>query len=314
MTDLTILLPTHRRPDSLARLLSSLDRLEDPGCSWDVLVVDNDPEGGARDQVLAATVQGRPARYVHETTPGAAHARNRGIAEAEAALLAMVDDDVEVRPDWLRLLLAPLLDGRADLAGGRVVLDPDVPRPAWLDEPVVGAYLTNFDLDADAPGPGTGARPLRDDEFVVTASCVVRRDLAVASGGFASGLGPTGGRQLVGDDVQFVRAVRAVGGRAWWVPQAVVVHELPPQRLDRRWILQRAYLQGRTDWLLDREELSSRRLNGSRVAATWLRHQVGLRNREGWGAPDVRFHAACDIARTVGRLVEAAAWGWRDAR
>ncbi len=314
MTDLTILLPTHRRPASLARLLSSLDRLEDPGCSWDLLVVDNDPDGGARDQVMAATVRGRPVRYVHETTPGAAHARNRGIAEADAELLAMVDDDVEVRPDWLRLLLAPLLDGRADLTGGRVVLDPDVPRPAWLDEPVVGAYLTNFDLDADADGTTAGSRPLRDHEFVVTASCAVRRDLALASGGFASGLGPTGERQLVGDDVQFVRAVRAVGGRAWWVPGAVVVHELPAQRLERRWILRRAYLQGRTDWLLDREELSSRRLNGVRVAAAWWRQQVGLRNREGWRAPDVRFHAACDVARTIGRLVEAATWSRPDVR
>ncbi len=299
--DVTIVLPTHRRPAQLRLLLASMDVLEDPGVPWEILVVDNDPDGGARGQVAAARVAGRQPGYVHEAARGAVHARNRGIAEAQSDVLVMVDDDVVVDPAWLRLLLLPILEDRADLVGGRVVLDPTVARPRWFDEIVIGAYLTNFDLGPDE-------RPLGPDEFVVTASCAVRRSAAIASGGFASGLGPQGSRQLVSDDVQFVRAVRATGARCHWVPDAVVVHELPSARLDRRWLIERAWLQGRSDWIVDRDELATRRANGSRVALSWLRDQLARRRRDGLGHPAVRFHAACDVARTAGRLAEAASW------
>lgn len=294
MAQVTVVLPTHRRPAALARALQGL-QAQQGAPAFEVLVVDNDPAPHA-PVVLPA---GLPGRVVHEPVPGAATARNRGIREAAAPLLALLDDDVVPEPGWLAALAAPVLAGRADLTGGRVVLDPQVPRPRWL-APGIEGYLTSLDLGPDE-------RPLGDDETLLTASLLTRTELLRGVGGFDPRLGPRGRTQLVGDDVQVVRDLRRAGARAAWVPDATVVHELPAARLRPTWLLRRAYLQGRSDWLLDAERLRERRAGGARVALDWLAGEAGRRRREGLRSPAVAFHAACDIARTAGALVQAGA-------
>lgn len=290
---ITVIVPTFRRPDALARALAGLAAQTDPP-AYDLVVVDNDP--GPHPQ--PSLPEG--ARLVHEPRPGAAAARNRGIAETQTELLAMLDDDVVPHPDWLRSLAGPVLDGRADLVGGKVLLAPDVARPKWLGRQIEG-YLTALDL-------GPVEAELAPEESLLTASLLTRTALLRQVGGFDTRLGPRGGSQLVGDDVQLVRALRAVGARALWVPEAVVVHDLPPERLHRRWVLRRAYLQGRSDWRVDRSVLEQRAGQGARVALSWWGTQLRRRAGEGVTRPGVAFHAACDAARTAGALAEAASW------
>ena len=290
----TVVLPTHRRPLGLARALAALAAQRDAP-AYDVVVVDND----AAPHPPPVLPPGLRGRVVHEPVPGAASARNRGIAEATAPLVAMLDDDVVPGPGWLAALARPVLEDRADLVGGRVVLDPGVRRPRWL-APSLEGYLTALDL-------GPQPRPLDDTETLLTASLLTRTDLLRRVGGFDAALGPRGRTQLVGDDVQLVRDLRAAGARAAWAPDAVVVHDLPAERLRPGWVLRRAYLQGRSDWRVDRAALSQRRAAGARVATSWLGGELRRRGREGV-RPDVAFHAACDVARTAGALVEGASW------
>lgn len=292
MTQVTVVLPTHRRPESLSRALAALAAQQDPP-DFEVLVVDND----AAPHPAPALPSGLVGRVLLEPVPGAAAARNRGIREAGCPLLAMLDDDVVPEPGWLAALAAPVQAGRADLTGGRVVLDPQVPRPRWL-APGIEGYLTALDL-------GDQERPLHEDETLLTASLLTRTSLLRDLGGFDARLGPRGRTQLVADDVQLVRDLRKAGARATWVPTATVVHELPAARLRPTWLLRRAYLQGRSDWLLDAEQLSGRRAGGARVALGWLAEQSRRRRREGLRSLPVAFHAACDVARTAGALVEA---------
>jgi glucosyl-dolichyl phosphate glucuronosyltransferase len=296
----SVVAPTYRRAHTLQLLLEGLAVQQDAP-TWELVIVDND-DAGLADEVVARHPVDAPTRVLHEPRSGATHARNHGIAAARGDIIAMVDDDVVPAPDWLARLTAPIRDGRADATGGRVVLDPTVERPGWFDEDIVGQYLTNFDLGHDE-------RELGPDGFVVTASAAFRTDLLRQVGGFDTRLGPRGTTQLVSDDVQLCRAVMGAGGRLRWVPDAVVVHELPESRLQRSWLLKRAYLQGRSDWQVDEDTLRSRRANGARVATSWLSGQVRRRMAEGVQRPDVAFHLACDVARTAGRLREAAAWG-----
>lgn len=297
---ISVVLPTYQRARHLAVTLAALSG-QQAAPPWELIVIDNDPEGSARTTVERAGV---PATYVIEGSPGASHARNRGIAASSGEVLAMLDDDVVPAPTWLAELTRPIVEGRADVTGGPVHLDPDVPRPPWFEERIVGMYLTNFDL-------GGGERVLGDDEYVVTANAAFRAEIVRRTGGFDPVLGPRGNVQLVGDDVQFVRQCRRLGATVRWVPSARVVHELPANRLRPRWILRRAWLQGRTDWLIDREELERRRWNGARVAANWLADELRGRFGEGVRRPEVAFHALCDLARTSGRLREAVGWALR---
>ena len=143
---------------------------------------------------------------------------------------------------------------------------------------------------------------------MLTANLLTRTQLLRDIGGFDAALGPRPGAQLVADDDQLVRRLREAGARAHWVPDAVVVHELPAERLRRRWLLRRAYLQGRSDWRLDRAKLERRKAHGGRVALAWWTEQLQQRQAEGLREPAVAFHAACDLARTLGAVAEAASW------
>ncbi len=297
----TVILPTYRRPAGLAAALDGLASQEEPGITWDVVVIDNAPAPGAEDAFRRAEARlGGAARYVREPQQGSAHARNRGIAEAAGTITAMLDDDVVPATDWLRRLLEPLLTRRAEGVGGRVILDPSVRRPRWFHEKEMGDYLGQWHLDE-------AEREIAPPETIVTSNCAFRTDLLRASGAFDPALGPRGRLPLVNDDTLLTRRFIANGGRVRYVPAAVVVHRLPRERLRPRYLLRRAYAQGRSDWILDRDVYAARRFGGVRLIWPFFSARMRWRFRDGITRPDVAFRALCDVARVIGSAREAAA-------
>lgn len=309
--EVSVVIPTFRRPEGLRRCLAALaPEIATAEFAVEVVVVDNDP-GGAHAATIRRLVTQAVAngRVVTEARAGASHARNRGIAEAAAPVVAMLDDDVWPQPGWLDRITRPIRSGEAAGAGGPVRLDPAVDWPTWLDADAaeaggVGGYLTAHDL-------GPSAREL--DYFadlVVTANAAWRRDVLQSVGGFDPAFGPRGRLHLVGDDARLTRQVIGHGGRVVWCPDAVVIHELPRDRLRLAWLARRAWWQGRSDWRLERLDLAGRRFGG-RVAGVkqvveWLRQEGAKRRAEGLQRPPVAVHALLDGARMAGRLWEIA--------
>ncbi len=96
----SVIIPTHERPEQLAACLSSLMSLQYP--HYEVIVVDNAPETGATADLVEKLSHDAPHfRYVREDLPGPSWARNRGIMVARGTILAFADDDVVVDPYWL---------------------------------------------------------------------------------------------------------------------------------------------------------------------------------------------------------------------
>jgi GT2 family glycosyltransferase len=291
--EVTVLVPTFRRPDGLARTLRSL-AAQQGAPAYRIVVIDNDNDPHPPLSV-PPTVQ-----LLREARPGAAAARNSGLAEADTPLVAMLDDDVVADPGWLRALAAPALEGRADVTGGAVLLDPAVPRPRWLS-PGLEGYLSALDL-------GPLEQELRPDQILLTASLLTRTELLRDVGGFDTALGHRGTTRHFGEDVQAVRGLRQRGARVLWVPSAVVIHDVPAERLRPRWLLRRAYQQGRSDWQVERDAMSARAARGGRVAVSWWAAQSRQRISERPMSRAVALHAACDAARTAGAFAEAASW------
>jgi glucosyl-dolichyl phosphate glucuronosyltransferase len=295
----TIVIPTFRRAAGLGVLLERLAALRDPETPWDVVVVDNDdPPGAGPVYTRHASDLPEGSRYLRETARGSAYARNAGIGSVDRELTVLCDDDVIPDREWLARLLEPILSGRCEGTGGRVLLDPEVMRPRWFDEASLGGYLAAWDLADDE-------RDLAPGEIVVSSNCAYRTDILKRTGGFDPALGPRGKTPLVNDDALVTRRFQEMGGRVRFVPRAVVVHELPPDRLNRRYLLRRAYLHGRSDWILDRDLVAAGRAKGAGSALRALRRELALRREEGLRDPAVAFHAACDIARSAGSLREA---------
>ena len=131
MNPVCVLIPTFRRPESLARALASVLAQDGLGTLVaEIAVVDNDPGGSARTTVDALRREGASLLYIPAPEPGVSNARNAGLAATTAPLVAFLDDDEEAPPHWLASLHAAHtafaadvtfgpVRGRADAAAGR---------------------------------------------------------------------------------------------------------------------------------------------------------------------------------------------------
>jgi len=295
----TVVLPTYRRPAALARALSALASQE-IGVAWELVVIDNDEPPGA-EAVFEECSRGLDADawFIREPRRGPAVARNTGIDAAQGQVVAFIDDDVTAGPTWLTAITTPILEGRSEGAGGSVDLDPSVPLPRWIGKDWRG-YLSEFSRGPDE-------HDLSPGDFVLTASAAFRTDLLREVGGFNPMLGPSQRLPIFfNEDVDLCRRFADRGGRIRYVPDARVVHEVPPERLTPMYFVRRAYARGRSDWLLDRAVNVRRPLGGTRGMLIHFGRLLGDRVREGLWHPDVAMGAALSAAHTGGFIREAA--------
>lgn len=222
---ISVVVCTRDRPDSVVTALRGLTALHYP--SYEIVVVDNAPRTDATEQAVRAEFGGDPrVRYVREPKPGLSCARNRGVAEAAAEIVAFTDDDVRVDPWWL--------DGIA--RGFRAA-----PGVACVTGLIATAQLENaaqlyFHL---REGWGTQCQPRlfdltenRDDSplypysagiFGAGANFAMSRTVIKELGGFDEALGagtPSGG----GEDLDIFMRVILAGHRLAYEPSAIVSH------------------------------------------------------------------------------------------
>lgn len=94
---LSVVIPTYRRDDSVARLLGAL-RAQDLG-DVEIIVVDQNPPGYLEGKIAEAL---RGAVHVRLDEPNASAARNAGFARARGRYVLFVDDDLVPEADLCR--------------------------------------------------------------------------------------------------------------------------------------------------------------------------------------------------------------------
>ena len=126
---------TRDRPGYLRALLTSLQNLN--GFSFERIFVIVENNGtftvGTLVRDFANSVRD-PVLTECEEQIGISFARNRVLEIAcreEADLLAFVDDDETVHPDWLQRLVAEKLERNLDIVGGPARLHPPSPNLDW---------------------------------------------------------------------------------------------------------------------------------------------------------------------------------------
>jgi glycosyltransferase involved in cell wall biosynthesis len=106
----SVIIPTHNEAQSIGRVLADLPA----DIVTEVLVVDSNSTDGTPE---IASKMG--ARVLHEPRRGYGRACLTGIANANAPdVVVFLDGDYSDRPDELPLLLAPIIEGRADITLG----------------------------------------------------------------------------------------------------------------------------------------------------------------------------------------------------
>jgi succinoglycan biosynthesis protein ExoM len=262
----SICIPTFGRPESLRRLLASLQGLEfreSPEPSVEVIVVDNDAVGSARDacSTLAGS-QRWPVVYDIEPAPGVTHARNRavGLASSDSDFIAMIDDDEVPERDWLERLL--LTQGRC---GADVVTGPVLPLFEEKDESLAWVERGRF---FEPPRHAQG----ESLEKGFTGNILVRREiLSRMDPPFDNRFGLKGA-----EDSHLFMRLRKEGCEIVWAADAVAHEFVPRSRMNLRWILARNFWGCSSHSLLERELDRSARVLAVRLVKGLLLLLVGL--------------------------------------
>jgi glucosyl-dolichyl phosphate glucuronosyltransferase len=236
----TVIVCTHNRADLLDECVRAIAAQRTDAVELEIVVVDNASSDGTAAEIGRLQREVPNLRTVFEPAVGLSRARNRGIATATGEFLLFVDDDARPDPGWLDHVVAAYGDdGAVGAVGGRVRLDYVGRRPQWVTATVEERYSA-FDK-------GSEPRRLTGSQLPYGANMSVRRDLAVALGGFSTDLGRVGSSLLSNEEQEFFRRLVAQGHAIAYEPRAVVRHLVPTERTTLRWVLRRAWAQGRSD-------------------------------------------------------------------
>jgi len=238
---ISVILCTFNRCLALRQALGSIaGSVLPPSVEWEVLAIDNNSQDQTRE-VVEKFCQQYPGRfrYLFEPRQGKSYALNTGIREARGKILAFMDDDVTVEPDWLRNLTVALDDTQWAGAGGRILPEWSVPPPAWLplQEWYGKAPLVIFDLGPEA-GPLT--------ELPIGTNMAFRKEIFEKYGGFRTDLGPCPGSEIRGEDSEFSSRILAAGERLRYEPSAVVHHSVSADRVQRGYFLRWWFARARS--------------------------------------------------------------------
>jgi glycosyltransferase involved in cell wall biosynthesis len=289
--NITVILCTHNRCQSLAKTLSSVAASTLPeAVEWEVLVVDNNSTDQTREVVEDFCHRfPRRFRYLFEPQPGKSYALNAGIHEARGEVLAFLDDDVTVERTWLQNLTSGLRDGVWAGTGGRIVLQWPTLIPPWLA--IEGKYSRH-----PFPGFDQGdiAKELSSPLFGT--NMAFRKKMFEKYGGFRTDLGPSTNCEILrpSEDTEFGRRLLAGGERLWYEPSAIVYHPVSEKRIQKKYFLDWWFDYGRADARLF--EIPRLHLLGSLLA--WMLRW--MRARE----PRQRFHHKLVVWEKVGRVIE----------
>ena len=109
----SVIVPVRDGESTIADCIDAILAAEYPSDCREVLVVDN----GSTDRTTSL-IKARPVTYLSEPEPGVSNARNRGIAESTGDILAFVDADCLVEPQWLTELVRPFEDPEVGAVAG----------------------------------------------------------------------------------------------------------------------------------------------------------------------------------------------------
>ena len=166
------------------------------------------------------------------------HALNAGITCTSGDLVGMIDDDEEVEQHRYVRILSAFTERQLDFIGGPYVPHWGAEPPAWLPKDYLGVIGWvdggNEEVEYGESYPGNSNR----------GKC---RDYSRNServGLYAGSLSRTGNRLLAGEDEDMYHRLLAVGARGRYLPDLIIYHYIPPERLTKRYFRRWCFWRG----------------------------------------------------------------------
>ena len=235
---LSVVIPTYNRAVDLNATLQSIAGLstQEP---WELVVVDNNSSDNTREVVRdAQRWYPVPLRSIFESEQGRCAALNAGIRASSGEIIVTTDDDVRVEEDWLDRAVGGLAALDCHYIGGKVLPIWSAPRPDWLPNRGGRHWAVVALLDY-------GPAPVEFGRLVpLGVNMAFRREAFSRAGMWDNRLGRKAGT-LLGQEVrEWGLRARAAGLKGFYVPDLVIHHVIPPDRLTKRYFRHWFYWHG----------------------------------------------------------------------
>jgi GT2 family glycosyltransferase len=216
----SVIVPSWRRPDALARCLRALAAQTQPPIE---VVVAARADDADTTRVVAALGPAYPVplRRASTAEPGVIAAKNAALPECRGEVVALTDDDAEPGADWIERLRACFADPRVAGVGGRDWQPLErgnretVGRVQWF-----GRVIGNHHL---------GAGPRRDVDVLKGVNCAFRAPL-LRQLGFDDRLAGRGAQMFW--ELALCLPLRRAGWRLVYDPAIAVEHHIAPRHDD----------------------------------------------------------------------------------
>jgi GT2 family glycosyltransferase len=222
--DITVIVPTYKRPDDLRRCLDALKKQTLAPARVNVVRRDIDVATAAMLAGYDASGLVMQVHVVH--VPGVVAALNVGLEHAVGDAVAMTDDDAAPHPDWLQRIAGHFrADARVGGVGGRDRIFQDGRKDDWPPQARVG-ISTWYGRTYGNHNCGVG--PAREVE-ALKGVCMAFRRGAIGQLRFDRRLRGPGAQ--VANEYLFGGAIRSAGWKLIYDP-AILVDHYPSVRPD----------------------------------------------------------------------------------
>lgn len=167
---------------------------------------------------------------------GLSESRNRGMEEANGAVIAFFDDDAVADGNWLEEIVRMYQEGGAIAVGGKLLPKWITGKPKFLPEEyywLIGATHKGFPEE------------ITEVRNTFGSNISFKADVIKALNGFRGEMGVKGKGLLQGEETELCDRMRNEFGKGViYNPEAVVYHKVFPERLKIKFLLKRAFWQG----------------------------------------------------------------------
>ena len=240
-TDISVIIATYNRAETLRQILENMTRLDREGLSVEFVVVDNNSSDHTKE-VIESFIERFPVRYLFEPKPGQNCARNRALEDVELGrFVVFTDDDVEPRKDWLKAIVS--ISERwpkYSVFGGKIyVVWPSVQIPKWAHKPNIKSLCFaehNYAESECVYAPG---------QYPFSGNFWVRRDLLANGRRFDESIAWHPKNRILATETTFLQQLSEEGHGMLYTPDAVLGHRISPEQLSLKYIIKRAFQRGR---------------------------------------------------------------------